>query len=191
MNYNLLTDEILLKLLKASDEFAFKEIYSRNWQRLYYTATNKINSREVAEDIIQTVFTDLWDKRLHHTIQNIGGYLDAAVKYQVINYIKAVVSKTVHLSNFSERQRIDENDADLFLLVRELNNAIDKAIAQLPQKTQTIFRLSRFEKQSNKDISRIMDLSEKAVEYHITQSLKILRLHLKDFMLLGSLIYFL
>jgi RNA polymerase sigma-70 factor (ECF subfamily) len=191
MDYKLLADEILLKLLKADDEFAFKEIYRRYWQRLYYAALNKINSREVAEDILQTVFTDLWDKRTQHTIQNIGGYLDAAVKYQVINYIKAAISITVHLSNYSERKRMEESDADLLILVQELNNAIDRAIAQLPKKTQTIFRLSRFEKQSNKDISRIMDLSEKAVEYHITQSLKILRLHLKDFMLLAALIYLL
>jgi RNA polymerase sigma factor (sigma-70 family) len=73
-------------------------------------------------------------------------------------------------------------------LVKELNDAIDKGIKRLPQKTQTIFRMSRFERHSNKDISRIMDLSEKTVEYHITQSLKALQLHLRDFMLVDLLL---
>jgi RNA polymerase sigma-70 factor (family 1) len=183
MDYRLLTDEMLTKLLKLGDELAFKELYLRNWRRLFHTVLQKINSREVAEDIVQTIFTDLWDNRERQTIQHVPSYLDAAVKYRVINYIKAAISRKFHLSNLTEKQKTDENDADLGLLVQELNTAIDQAIGNLPHKTQTIFRLSRFENQSNKDISQLMDLSEKAVEYHITQSLKTLRFHLKDFML--------
>jgi RNA polymerase sigma-70 factor (ECF subfamily) len=155
----------------------------RYWRRLYYVAVSKTNSKEVAEDLVQSVFADLWDRREQHTINNITAYLDTAVKYQVINYIKAAISKRTQYTGFGELQKTEENPADLPLLVQELNTAIDKAISQLPQKTQTIFRLSRFEKQSNKDISRIMDLSEKAVEYHITQSLKSLRFFLRDFIL--------
>lgn len=182
MEYELLADETLLDLLRADDTFAFKEIYRRYWERLYYKALRKINSREVAEDIVQTVLVDLWDRRISHNIQYINSYLEASVKYQVINYIKAAISKKIHLSAFGERQGTEQSDGDLLLLTRELNTAIDRAIRQLPQKTQTVFRLSRFERHSNKDISRIMGLSEKAVEYHITQSLKTLRLHLKNFM---------
>ena len=183
MDYGLLADDVLLKFLKISDEIAYKEIYLRYWRRLYYSAVSKTNSKEVAEDIVQSVFTDLWDKRERHTINSIAAYLETAVKYQIINYIKSAISKRAQYAGFSEGQKSEENSADLPLLVQELNAAIDKAINQLPQKTQTIFRLSRFEKHSNKDISRIMDLSEKAVEYHITQSLKSLRFFLRDFIL--------
>jgi RNA polymerase sigma-70 factor (ECF subfamily) len=182
MEYRLLADEVLLKFLRISDRLAFKEIYLRYWKDLYYSAFNKINNKEVAEDIVQTVFTDLWEKRERHSIQNLPAYLDTAVKYQVINYIKSTVSKKTHLSVIGEKQKIEESNTDLLLLVQELNAAIDKAISQLPQKTQTIFRLSRFEQHFNKEISHIMDLSEKAVEYHISQSLKSLRFYLKDFM---------
>jgi RNA polymerase sigma-70 factor (family 1) len=183
MDYRLLADDVLLKLLKISDELAYKEIYLRYWRRLFYSAANKTNSKEVAEDIVQSVFADLWDRRQVHNINNIAAYLETAVKYQIINYIKTAISKRAQHTGFTELQKPEENSADLPLLVQELNAAIDKAISQLPQKTQTIFRLSRFEKHTNKDISRIMDLSEKAVEYHITQSLKSLRFFLKDFIL--------
>jgi RNA polymerase sigma-70 factor (family 1) len=189
MDYRLLADDVLLKLLKISDELAYKEIYLRYWRRLYHSAVNKTNSKEVAEDIVQSVFTDLWDRREHHNINCIGAYLETAVKYQIINYIKAAISKRAQYNGFSELQKTEENSADLPLLVQELNTAIDKAISQLPQKTQTVFRLSRFEKHSNKDISRIMDLSEKAVEYHITQSLKSLRFFLKDFILVDLVLF--
>ena len=188
MDYRLLSDEVLLKLLKISDELAFKELYSRYWKRLFYSVLNKINSKEVAEDIVQSLFVDLWDKRERHSIQNLPGYFDTAVKYRVINYIKAVISKRVHLSIFTENQEQGESNADLNLLIEELNTTIDKAIRQMPQKTQTVFRLSRFESYSNKEISGKLHLSEKAVEYHITQSLKTLRIYLKDFMLFDLLI---
>ena len=190
MDYRLLADEVLLQLLKISDALAFKELYLRYWKNLYNSALNKINSKEIAEDIVQTVFTDLWDKREKHAIQNISAYLETSVKYQVINYIKSVISKKAHLSTIGEKQKAEENNTDLLLLVQELNTAIDKAINELPQKTQTIFRLSRLEQHSNKEISLIMNLSEKAVEYHITQSLKSLRFYLKDFILLDLLLIF-
>jgi RNA polymerase sigma-70 factor (ECF subfamily) len=188
MDYRLLDDEVLLKFLKISDELAFKELYLRYWQQLYYAALNKINNKEVAEDIIQAVFTDLWEKRERHSIKNLPAYLGTSVKYQVINYIKSVISKKTHLSQISEGRKTEENSNELTLLVKELNEAIDKAINRLPEKTQTIFRLSRFERRSNKEISRIMDVSEKTVEYHITQSLKALRLCLRDFMLFDLLV---
>ena len=188
MDYGLLADNVLLKLLKISDELAYKEIYLRYWRRLYRSAVSKTNSKEVAEDIVQSVFTDLWDRRESHQINSIAAYLETAVKYQIINYIKSAISKRTQYAAFSELQKAEENSVDLPLLVQELNTAIDKAISQLPQKTQTIFRLSRFEKQSNKDISRIMDLSEKAVEYHITQSLKSLRFFLRDFILVDFIL---
>lgn len=188
MDYTLLADEILLKFLKISDELAFEEIYLRYWRQLYYAALHKINNKEVAEDIIQTVFEDLWEKREQHSIKNISAYLGTSVKYKVINYIRSSISKKAHLAHISESRKTEENSNELVLLVKELNEAIDKAINRLPQKTQTIFRLSRYESHSNKDISHIMDVSEKAVEYHITQSLKTLRFHLRDFMLIDLLL---
>ncbi|HEY1166573.1 MAG TPA: sigma factor-like helix-turn-helix DNA-binding protein, partial [Chitinophaga sp.] len=54
----------------------------------------------------------------------------------------------------------------------------------LPQKTREIFRLCRYEKWPVKEIARFMNLSEKAVEYHVTQSLKFIRLRLKDYITL-------
>lgn len=188
MDYKLLADEVLLKFLKISDELAFEELYLRYWKSLYYSALNKIKSREIAEDIVQGIYTNLWEKREKHSIQNLSAYLETAVKYQVINYIKSAITKKTHLASVEEKQKAEESTTDITLLVRELNAAIDKAINQLPEKTQIIFRLSRFESRSNKDISRIMDLSEKAVEYHIRQSLHILRIHLKDFMVVDFLV---
>lgn len=72
------------------------------------------------------------------------------------------------------------------LTFHELSQAIEKAIATLPEKTRQVFRLSRFDHLSIREIATNLNISEKAVEYHITQSLKTLRFYLKDYLDIAS-----
>ena len=184
MDYRLLPDETLLKFLKIDDAFAFEELYRRHWQKMFYLVIQKINNKKVSEDIVQTVFTDLWEKRSVRTIQNISSYLSTAVKFQVINFINSTITKKLINVSVVESDITDENTADLSVLMKEITTAIDEAINKLPEKSQTIFKLSRYDQRTNKEISSIMNLSEKAVEYHITNSLKSLRFQLKDFVVI-------
>ncbi len=183
MDYRLLADEILLKLLKANDEAALKEIYLRFWKSLYITTLKKVRSKEVAEEIVQNLIVSLWNKRETSEIQNLQNYLNTAVKYQVINYVKTKILREKKYQYAMSKQVYAENTSEDSLLINELSLAIDRAINMLPEKTQTVFRLSRLENHSVKDISSLMDISDKAVEYHITKSLKIMRQQLKDFIL--------
>jgi RNA polymerase sigma-70 factor (ECF subfamily) len=74
------------------------------------------------------------------------------------------------------------NNTDYLLMLNELSDALARGIALLPKKTAEVFRMSRIEHQSVKDISKKLNISEKAVEYHITQSLKSIRLYLKEYL---------
>ena len=183
MDYELLADEILLKLLKANDEAAFKQIYSRYWQCLFFLALKKVRVKEIAEELVQNIFISLWNKRNDAEIKNIEAYLRGAIKYQVINYVQSSISNKNHQRKAAATTSLEDNNCASPLLIHELSLAIDNAILQLPQKTQQIFRLSRFENHSVKEISMQMNISEKAVEYHITQSLKFMRVHLKEFLM--------
>jgi RNA polymerase sigma-70 factor (ECF subfamily) len=60
---------------------------------------------------------------------------------------------------------------------------VEVAVSRLPEKSQQVFRLNRLEGKSIREIANLMKLSEKAIEYHLTKSLKELRIHLKDFIL--------
>ena len=59
----------------------------------------------------------------------------------------------------------------------------------MPEKTQHVFRMSRYEYLSHREIAQQLDLTEKSVEYHITQALRHLRTHLRDFLVLLLLGY--
>ena len=180
MEYRTLGDEMLIKLLKTGDEKAFQEIYKRYWQQLYKTAYNKLHLHEIAEETVQNIFVKLWEKRTVSTIQHLENYLRTAVKYQVINYYKSLLAKEKYLQIIKNEYLSTSNISTTKLLLDELSVIIDKAIHELPEKTQLIFKLSRNENYSVKEISASLDLSEKAVEYHITKSLKQLRVYLKE-----------
>ena len=102
MEYRLLCEEMLLKLLKASDEKAFKEIYTRYWTQLYKSAYHKTRRHDVAEEIVQNIFVTLWEKRTTSSILHLESYLQTAVKYHVINYFKSFLVKEKYLKSLKE-----------------------------------------------------------------------------------------
>ena len=55
-------------------------------------------------------------------------------------------------------------------------------MVHLLEKTRAIFKLNKFEKYSIKEIVFQFNISEKAVEYHITQSNKVMRPILKEYL---------
>jgi len=192
MNYQPIDTGILLKLLKTDDQSAFRELYRRKWKELYHYCLQKVHQKEAAEELVQNIWVGLWKHRHTVSIGNLDHYLKAAVKYQVINYIQASLLRTQKLTAASRQLRGDlpATEADSGMLVKELSAAIENAIDALPEKTGRVFRLSRIENHSVKDISLQMNISEKAVEYHITKSLKLIRLYLKEYLLVLLLIIF-
>jgi len=184
MNYTIFDDAILLKLLKAGDGTALQEIYSRYSEPVFLAALKKLRSKAIAEELVQNLFISLWAKRETVQIQHLSSYLQTAIRYQVIDYIRSQMIRERYYQSAREQMTVQENLSESRLLLHELSIAIDNTIKKLPQKTQEIFRLSRYEKRSVKEIAQYMNLSEKAVEYHVTQSLKFMRLHLKDFIIM-------
>jgi len=186
MDYKVFDDDILLKLLKAGDGSALEEIYRRYSEPLFLAAFRKVRSKETAEELVQNLFISLWTKREQQQIQKLEPYLQSAIRYQVIDLIRSRILRERYMQYAKEQWAADENASESKLLLQELSLAIDNTIKKLPEKTQEIFRLSRYEHRSVKEIAQSMNLSEKAVQYHVTQSLKFMRLHLKEFMLMNS-----
>jgi RNA polymerase sigma-70 factor (ECF subfamily) len=69
-------------------------------------------------------------------------------------------------------------------MVEELAIRIQSAIKELPEKYKEVFEMSRFGEKTNAEIAAKLGISIKTVEYRITKSLKILRIKLKDYIIL-------
>ncbi|QNL49153.1 sigma-70 family RNA polymerase sigma factor [Olivibacter sp. SDN3] len=175
-------DAILLRRLSENDYQAFQAIYEKYWKMCYWKVVEKSGNELLAEEITQKIFISLWEKREQQNIQHLPSYLHAAIKFQFINHIRAQLHLERYTANQQEQTLVDNSVEDQ-LNYNCLAGAIEEGIAKLPVKTKEIFELSRMEAFSIKEIAQRLKLSEKAVEYHITKSLKSLRVSLKDYLL--------
>lgn len=182
MEYSLLSDNSLVNLFKNSDGLAFKEIYTRYWKNIYKNAYLKVHRKELAEELTQNLFLDLWKRREHIEINSLESYLFGSLKYSIINHYKSQLVKENYQNHLNAQPQLTTNSTDDRVLLRDLSNALNEGIALLPKKTGEVFKLSRIDNRSTKEISQELNISEKAVEYHITQSLKSMRFHLKEYL---------
>jgi len=175
---------LLTKKFIRLSEPEFKEVYSRSWKRLYGIAYSYLREKAAAQELVQEVFIKLWQKRdeLAH-VNNLDAYLFRSMKYKVYEYFDRLASqerlKKHSLENFQEEIHPTEE----VIAYEETLDMINQELEKLPVTTRTIFRMSRFERYSNKEIARQMHVSAKAVEYHISQASKRLRLRLSHTLL--------
>ncbi|TAF47311.1 MAG: RNA polymerase sigma-70 factor [Runella slithyformis] len=182
MEYQLLTDDLLTKLLQVGDEGAFREIYKRYWKPLAKTAMSKLRSEADVEEILQEVFMRLWEKRATSKIDSLKAYLFAALKYQIIDHYKAQLLAERYANQALAKQTEPDNAPDREVHFQQIIQIFENVLQQLPEKTRSVFSLSRLENKTVREISDLLQIPERTVEYHITQSLKTLRLHLKDYL---------
>src|SRR5690606_7561788 len=84
-------DQRLLKSLYEGNKLALGELYERYWYSLYQVALQKTRSQETAEELVQDLFIQLWQKRESLAIRHTEYYLFGALKYAIIDYIKGKV----------------------------------------------------------------------------------------------------
>ncbi len=132
-----------------------------------------MQDREVAEDIVQNIFLDIWRKRETLDIQLFSAYLYGAARNQIAKEIRKN-KWTKEQINIIE-DHFSETSTENYLNEQDTKGLIDKAILRLPNKCKTVFELSRFGQFSNKEIATKMGLSVFTVENHIKKALLHLR----------------
>jgi RNA polymerase sigma-70 factor (family 1) len=177
------SDAALLEGVRADEEGAFAEIYQRYCYRLFTVAYGKLKSHEAAEELIQDLFADLWSRRAGLQVERLESYLFSMVRYRIINYIKTQKLKAGYDLYCRLSQPATDLSTENSLALNDLTSALMTGVRKLPEKSREVFQLSRLEHYTVPEISLRVNLSEKAVEYHLTKSLKLLRSYLRDFLL--------
>ncbi len=176
MNTLINSDTELLNRLKNHDNEAFEILYRKYWKQLFDYLYVKTHDSNAAEEIVQDLFVTLWEKRETLQIILLQNYLFTSAKNRVIDYYKQKIF-----------EQLDDVQAPAVapnypLFLEELETALHEAVTLLPTKTQVIFKLNRLEGKSAKQISEELQLSERTVEYHITQAIRTLKIQLKDYL---------
>ncbi|WP_411273010.1 RNA polymerase sigma-70 factor [Daejeonella sp.] len=170
----LIEDTELMVRLREGDDLALKLIYKKYWTQLYTSAYNILHDQHACEDIIQDLFINLWNKREQIEIKaSLKSYLFASVRYEVFRQVR----------HGSVREDIFENIQDRFqtpseygnIEHRELLSYVNSIVNNLSEKCKVVYKLSREEQLSHKEIASKLDISSKTVENHLNKALRQLR----------------
>jgi RNA polymerase sigma-70 factor (ECF subfamily) len=182
------TDQELFRLLRQNDEAAFTELYNRYWEKLLFIAGIKLRDLAIAEELVQDIFFDLWQRRSQLELTGEPShYLAVCMKHKVINAQakrKRALDYQAYSGKLSARE---DNSTEHWLSFEELKDKLASLVARLPEKCRITYQLSREAGLSQKQIARKLQVSEKAVEGNLSRALKALRIGLSHF---HSLIFF-
>lgn len=167
--------EILLqKIQYQDDQSAFKQFYHLFFFKLYQFAYSYVHSKESAEELVNDVFLNFWQKReTADTIKNINVYLYVAVKNASLNWLrKNKAGLQVSIDDLTVHHIHLAPNPELLLITRELQSHIGEAIEQLPPRCKIIFKLIKEDGLSYKEVASILEISVKTVDTQLYIALK-------------------
>lgn len=179
------TDSVLLELIRVGDQQAFRALYERYWTPLWSYARHAMANSDDAEDIVQELFTNLWEKRASLQItSSLKAYLFRATLNKVIDRADRSKYQSTYLDDLKRTydEGIDTVDNQLF--ERELMCRFESCMQKMPPKMRTIFSLSRMEQMTHQQISDYLEISRDNVNRQIKNALIILKRSLLGILLI-------
>lgn len=179
-----ISDEVLLNRFSKGEETAFDLIFKRYSTVLYASAYNLFRNKQTCEDMVQELFIDLWEKRHNLEIRSLKSYLFVSIKNKAL---MAIRSGKVLISDDVLSELCAKYETDQYIIAKELANLLNLSIDKLPKKCQTVFKLSRIENLSNREIAERLNISIKTVENHMTIALSRLKTSSLEYLIITIL----
>jgi RNA polymerase sigma-70 factor (ECF subfamily) len=178
-----LLDNQVLETIKSGNESAFEMIFKSYYQPLCRYAYTFLQDKEEAEEVVQSVFISLWEKRHALEIQtSFKAYLYRMVRNSCLNLIKHEKVKQQHVAHELAVAEVSYDSVSEKVNASELTLKISEAMKVLPEQCRLVFQLSRFEELKYQEIADQLQISVKTVENHMGKALKIMREQLKDYL---------
>jgi RNA polymerase sigma factor (sigma-70 family) len=136
---------------------------------IYY----KCGDIQLSEDIAQDTFMKIWEKReniVMLTVQNLAFKIAGNLFLNKMNHQK------VSFGFIADYQGKNNSEAaDFEMEMKEFDQKLQKALADLDEKKRTVFLMNRIDELTYTQIAGILGISVKAVEKRMSKTLEILR----------------
>lgn len=147
-----------------------EQIFHRFYSPLCNYATKIIGDANTAEDIVQSLFVQLFEKNSLANIINIEAYLLRCVRFKCIDFLRSN-DKTIPLQILPEESVFNQHE----ITEEDIEPLFHYYAAKLPPKTREVFLLSRVNKLTYKEIAEELNRSQKTVENQMGSAMKKLR----------------
>jgi RNA polymerase sigma-70 factor (family 1) len=175
--------------IEEKEQIDFKNIYVTYYSRMKHFAQEYILSEEDAENIVQDVFLEVWNRRealIYHV--NLIAFLFNSVKNKCLDYLRHKVIEEKAVMHIQEEfmrtlqikyESLEAFDEELFS-DDDIEAIITKAINSLPEKCREIFIKSKIEGKKQKEIAEELGVSINTIETQMGIAYKKLKEELKD-----------
>ena len=169
----------IIRLIMQGDEQAFEALYRHYRNRTYTLALTYMNDPALAEDVLQDFFLKLWQIRLTlEKIDRFEHYLFTALRNRLISELRKK-DRQQKIRSYLSRENSWQPTAEQLTESRELHSAVREALQQLPEKQQTIYRMSREEGLNHEEIAARLQLSPRTISNLLSLTLNHLRTALR------------
>ena len=177
----MLDEQTILDDIRHGSKNAYNRMFVHFYSPLCEYASQFVSDAD-AEEIVQDMMLYVWENRQYLIVEkSLKSYLFISVKNRCFNAIRDRRSRERIHHHIYEKLK-DRIEAPDYYMFNELAINIEKAVDELPEGYRETFKMSRFGEMSNAAIAKKLGVSVKTIEYRMTQSLKILRVKLKDYL---------
>lgn len=164
------------------DEQSFREVYLQHWESVFAVCYHNLHDTEVAKGMVQDIFKSLWERReeLEITV-SVERYLLRSAKFKVFEYLRNSKIRQEHAQEAVAYDYRATNSTENDVFYNNLKEQVVGLVDTLPAQCRNVFKMSREQGLSNKEIAASLLISERAVEYHITRALSTLRSNLSEY----------
>lgn len=174
------------KIKKLSNSTAFRQwfeqVYTEHFERMYRYAFSIAKSKDLAEDVVEEVFLNIWEKQDgDQQIREVEKYLYVSVKHAVLRMVSKNPNQFLY-SDYQEAEYVaDQIDPESILLNDELQHIIDQVIASLPPHCHLAYDLIKNKGKSYHEVAEELGVSKKTLEGHISKALAAIRKSLTQY----------
>lgn len=171
----LYTDESLIAKLQDDDPAVFQLLFTLYWKDLYRAAYNRLRDQSEAEDMVQDIFTDIWERRYSLEINtSLKSYLHSSLKFRMIRMLSRANLHKKALDHLLYRMSEMETTILDVLATSDVERTLSQAISSFPENMRKVFTL-RSEDYTIKEIAEALGLAEQTVKNNVTESLRRLK----------------
>jgi RNA polymerase sigma-70 factor, ECF subfamily len=173
----------IFEQIRQGDRKAYEQLFRQQYAALVRFARDIVKDTDTAEDLVQEVFVKIWERKAGIEIRtSLKAYLYMAVKNHCLNKLKTEQKHAFMEDSIADDIRFSHNNADAASDTIKLEQHINEALEKLPPRCALIFKLSRFEHKSYKEIAEILELSVKTVENQMGKALQLMRSNLSQYL---------
>lgn len=162
--------------IQQGEESIFEQVYEKHHEKLYFYILKKTSSSYLAEEVVQLTFIKLWNYRQSLSVEvPIEAQIFRIAKTSLIDLLRKNATQRRTIENFKDLVPVQDENVISSFIKKEMGERIAFLIERLPPVRKKVFKLSREEGLSHKEIAQQLSLTPKNVENHISKAIRQLK----------------